>query len=100
LINNLKTPYECFKLKKDLNSIIKNDTYSLDNSSVISFPDIREDVYSEVICAEKKSGIKVSLIYLKLRMKILATIFQLKWKRFFQLNSILRGHRPGEFSIK
>ncbi len=75
MINNLKTPYECFKLKKDLNTIIKNDMYSLDNSSVISFPEIREDVYSEVICAEKKSGIKVSLKNLKSNVKILVIIF-------------------------
>jgi hypothetical protein len=49
--------------------------YSLDNSSVISFPEIREDVYSEVICAEKKSGIKVSLKNLKSNVKILVIIF-------------------------
>ena len=57
----MKTPYECMKLNKNLDTIIKNDTYSLDNSSIINFSTLKGDVYSEVICAEKNSGVKVSL---------------------------------------
>lgn len=60
LINHSKTPYECFKLKKNINFIISNDQYSLDNDSIIKFTDLRDEVYSEFVLTSKISGVKVT----------------------------------------
>ncbi|KAI0231150.1 Twinkle protein, mitochondrial [Lamellibrachia satsuma] len=49
------------------------------HKSIISFRSLRQDVYSELAMAEQIAGVK--------------------WKRYPQLNSLLKGHRRGELTV-
>ena len=59
LIRNLKTPYECFLLGKNLKKIIKEEQFPLKTDSIIRFKDLRDEVYNDIIQTEKNSGLKV-----------------------------------------
>lgn len=63
---------------KNLGSIIKASIPAA-HKSIVSFRQLREDVYGELVNTEQVAGVK--------------------WTRFEELNRILKGHRKGELTV-
>ncbi|KAL1117057.1 hypothetical protein AAG570_004385 [Ranatra chinensis] len=62
----------------DLADIVEK-AQPISHASITTFAELREDVLSEIFNVDKVSGVK--------------------WKRFPQLNSMLKGHRRGELTV-
>ncbi|KAF7657425.1 hypothetical protein LDENG_00026790 [Lucifuga dentata] len=71
-------PVEALAQGKNLNRIIKASIPAA-HKSIVSFKQLREDVYGELINTEQVAGVK--------------------WSRFPELNRILKGHRKGELTV-
>ncbi|KAF3704177.1 Twinkle protein, mitochondrial [Channa argus] len=63
---------------RNLSRIIK-DSIPAAHKSIVSFKQLREDVYGELVNTEQVAGVK--------------------WSRFPELNRILKGHRKGELTV-
>lgn len=63
---------------KTLINIIKA-SISAAHKSIVSFKQLREDVYGELANTDQVAGVK--------------------WTRFPELNRILKGHRKGELTV-
>ncbi|XP_076007545.1 twinkle mtDNA helicase [Genypterus blacodes] len=63
---------------KNLNQIIKA-SIPASHKSIVSFKQLREDVYGELVNTEQVAGVR--------------------WTRFPELNRILKGHRKGELTV-
>lgn len=71
-------PVEALAQGKNLNHIIKTSIPAA-HKSIVSFKQLREDVYGELVNTDQVAGVK--------------------WKRFQELNRILKGHRKGELTV-
>lgn len=71
-------PVKALSQGKNLSHIIKASIPAA-HESIVSFKQLREDVYSELMNTEQVAGVK--------------------WVRFPQLNKILKGHRKGELTV-
>ncbi|XP_039990315.1 twinkle protein, mitochondrial [Xiphias gladius] len=71
-------PVEALAQGKNLSRIIKASIPAA-HKSIVSFKQLREDVYGELVNTEQVAGVK--------------------WTRFPELNRILKGHRKGELTI-
>lgn len=71
-------PAEALSRGKNLSQIIKTSIPAA-HKSIVSFKQLREDVYGELVNTEQVAGVK--------------------WARFPQLNKILKGHRKGELTV-
>ncbi|XP_067431664.1 twinkle protein, mitochondrial [Thunnus thynnus] len=71
-------PVEALSQGKNLSHIIKASIPAA-HKSIVSFKQLREDVYGELVNTEQVAGVK--------------------WARFPQLNKILKGHRKGELTV-
>ncbi|XP_034563730.1 twinkle protein, mitochondrial [Notolabrus celidotus] len=71
-------PVEALALGKNFNNIIKSSIPAA-HKSIVSFKQLREDVYGELTNTEQVAGVK--------------------WARFSELNRILKGHRKGELTV-
>ncbi|XP_074519293.1 twinkle mtDNA helicase [Halichoeres trimaculatus] len=71
-------PVEALALGKNFNNIIKSSIPAA-HKSIVSFKQLREDVYGELLNTEQVAGVK--------------------WTRFPELNRILKGHRKGELTV-
>ncbi|XP_020486440.2 twinkle protein, mitochondrial [Labrus bergylta] len=71
-------PVEALALGKNFNNIIKSSIPAA-HKSIVSFKQLREDVYGELMNTEQVAGVK--------------------WARFPELNRILKGHRKGELTV-
>ncbi|KAM6951528.1 twinkle mtDNA helicase-like [Aplochiton taeniatus] len=71
-------PLEALAQGKNLSRIIKG-SISAAHKSIVSFKQLREDVYGELANTEQVAGVK--------------------WSRFSELNRILKGHRKGELTV-
>uniref|UniRef100_UPI0037E724B7 twinkle mtDNA helicase n=1 Tax=Semicossyphus pulcher TaxID=241346 RepID=UPI0037E724B7 len=71
-------PVEALALGKNCNNIIKSSIPAA-HKSIVSFKQLREDVYGELMNIEQVAGVK--------------------WARFPELNRILKGHRKGELTV-
>lgn len=71
-------PAEALAQGKDLGQIIKSSIPAA-HKSIMSFKQLRDDVYGELVNREQVAGVK--------------------WGRFQELNRILKGHRKGELTI-
>lgn len=72
------SPVEALALGKNLSQIIKT-SIPAGHKSIVSFKQLREDVYGELVNKEQVAGVK--------------------WTRFPELNRILKGHRRGELTV-
>lgn len=63
---------------KNLSNIIKASIPAA-HKSIVSFKQLREDVYGELVNTDQVAGVK--------------------WSRFPELNRILKGHRKGELTV-
>ncbi|KAG7222294.1 hypothetical protein INR49_016399 [Caranx melampygus] len=70
-------PTEALAQGKNLSRIIKT-SISAAHKSIVSFKQLREDVYGELLNTDQVAGVK--------------------WTRFPELNRILKGHRKGELT--
>ncbi|CAL9699443.1 unnamed protein product [Knipowitschia caucasica] len=71
-------PVEALAEGKNLSRII-NTSIPAAHKSIVSFKQLREDVYGELLNKEQVAGVK--------------------WTRFLELNRILKGHRKGELTV-
>lgn len=71
-------PVEALAQGKNLNRIIKTSIPAA-HKSIVSFKQLREDVYGELVNTEQVAGVK--------------------WTRFPELTKILKGHRKGELTV-
>ncbi|KAM4623908.1 twinkle mtDNA helicase [Polymixia lowei] len=71
-------PVEALAQGKNLSRIIKASIPAA-HKSIVSFRQLREDVYGELANTEQVAGVK--------------------WTRFPELNRILKGHRKGELTV-
>ncbi|XP_054608786.1 twinkle protein, mitochondrial [Dunckerocampus dactyliophorus] len=71
-------PSEALAQGKNLGHIIKASIPAA-HKSIVSFKQLREDVYGELVNTEQVAGVK--------------------WARFPDLNRILKGHRKGELTV-
>ncbi|KAM9715511.1 twinkle mtDNA helicase [Menidia menidia] len=71
-------PVEALGQGKNLGRIIKASIPAA-HKSIVSFKQLREDVYGELVNTDQVAGVK--------------------WKRFPELNRILKGHRKGELTV-
>ncbi|XP_060951176.1 twinkle protein, mitochondrial [Limanda limanda] len=71
-------PVEALAQGKNLNHIVKASIPAA-HKSIVSFKQLREDVYGELLNTEQVAGVK--------------------WTRFLELNRILKGHRKGELTV-
>ncbi|KAK5851150.1 hypothetical protein PBY51_001966 [Eleginops maclovinus] len=71
-------PVEALAKGKNLGHIIKSSIPAA-HKSIVSFKQLREDVYGELVNTEQVAGVK--------------------WARFPELNRILKGHRKGELTV-
>ncbi|KAM7381324.1 hypothetical protein PAMA_012263 [Pampus argenteus] len=71
-------PMDALARGKNLSQIIKASIPAA-HKSIVSFKQLREDVYGELVNTEQVAGVK--------------------WERFPQLNKILKGHRKGELTV-
>ncbi|XP_018548962.1 twinkle protein, mitochondrial [Lates calcarifer] len=71
-------PLEALARGKNLSRIIKTSIPAA-HKSIVSFKQLREDVYGELLNTEQVAGVK--------------------WTRFPELNRILKGHRKGELTV-
>lgn len=71
-------PVEALAEGKNLSRIIKASIPAA-HKSIVSFKQLREDVYGELLNTEQVAGVK--------------------WTRFPELNRILKGHRKGELTV-
>ncbi|KAG8435357.1 hypothetical protein GDO86_013352 [Hymenochirus boettgeri] len=72
------TPLQAFNEGMNLNKILKA-SLPASHKSIISFRQIREEVFGQLENADQIAG--------------------LKWTRFPELNKILKGHRKGELTV-
>ncbi|XP_022599004.1 twinkle protein, mitochondrial [Seriola dumerili] len=72
------SPVEALAQGKNLNRIIKASIPAA-HKSIVSFKQLREDVYGELLNTEQVAGVK--------------------WMRFPELNRIMKGHRKGELTV-
>lgn len=71
-------PSEALARGKNLSRIIKASIPAA-HKSIVSFKQLREDVYGELVNTDQVAGVK--------------------WMRFPDLNRILKGHRKGELTV-
>ncbi|KAF1373616.1 hypothetical protein PFLUV_G00240770 [Perca fluviatilis] len=71
-------PVEALAQGKNFSHIIKSSIPAA-HKSIVSFKQLREDVYGELVNTEQVAGVK--------------------WVRFQELNRILKGHRKGELTV-
>nr|XP_057934183.1 twinkle protein, mitochondrial [Doryrhamphus excisus] len=71
-------PSEALAQGKNLGHIVKSSIPAA-HKSIVSFKQLREDVYGELVNTEQVAGVK--------------------WTRFPDLNRILKGHRKGELTV-
>lgn len=71
-------PLEALTQGKNLSRIVKASIPAA-HKSIVSFKQLREDVYGELMNTEQVAGVK--------------------WTRFPELNRILKGHRKGELTV-
>ncbi|XP_061787988.2 twinkle mtDNA helicase [Nerophis lumbriciformis] len=71
-------PGEALAQGKNLSGIIKASIPAA-HKSIVSFKQLRDDVYGELVNTEQVAGVK--------------------WARFPDLNRILKGHRKGELTV-
>lgn len=71
-------PAEALALGKNLGQVIKSSIPAA-HKSIVSFKQLREDVYGELMNTDQVAGVK--------------------WTRFLELNRILKGHRKGELTV-
>ncbi|XP_029383821.1 twinkle mtDNA helicase [Echeneis naucrates] len=71
-------PMEALARGKNLGHIIKTSIPAA-HKSIVSFKQLREDVYGELLNTDQVAGVK--------------------WTRFQELNRILKGHRKGELTV-
>ncbi|KAM6897611.1 twinkle mtDNA helicase [Xenentodon cancila] len=71
-------PVEALAQGKNLSRIIKASIPAA-HRSIVSFKQLREDVYGELLNTDQVAGVK--------------------WTRFPELNKILKGHRKGELTV-
>lgn len=71
-------PVEALARGKNLSQIIKSSIPAA-HKSIVSFRQLREDVYGELVNTDQVAGVK--------------------WTRFPELNRILKGHRRGELTV-
>ena len=71
-------PVEALAQGKNLGHIIKSSIPAA-HKSIVSFKQLREDVYGELSNTDQVAGVK--------------------WARFPELNRILKGHRKGELTV-
>ncbi|KAK7919336.1 hypothetical protein WMY93_010620 [Mugilogobius chulae] len=71
-------PIEALAEGKNLSRIISTSIPAA-HKSIVSFKQLREDVYGELLNKEQVAGVK--------------------WTRFPELNRILKGHRKGELTV-
>ncbi|XP_044144387.1 twinkle protein, mitochondrial [Bufo gargarizans] len=72
------SPLKAFNLGLNLNKLIKA-SLPASHKSIISFRQLRSDVFSQLENTEQVAGVK--------------------WARFPELNKLLKGHRKGELTI-
>ncbi|XP_053744163.1 twinkle protein, mitochondrial [Synchiropus splendidus] len=72
------SPAEALAEGKNLSRIVKASIPAA-HKSIVSFKQLREDVYGELVNTEQVAGVK--------------------WARFPELNRILKGHRKGELTV-
>lgn len=71
-------PVEALAQGKNLSQIVKSSIPAA-HKSIVSFKQLREDVYGELVNTDQVAGVK--------------------WTRFLELNRILKGHRKGELTV-
>lgn len=71
-------PAEALAQGRNLSRIIKASIPAA-HKSIVSFKQLREDVYGELVNTEQVAGVR--------------------WTRFPELNKILKGHRKGELTV-
>ncbi|KAM9336512.1 twinkle mtDNA helicase [Symphorus nematophorus] len=71
-------PVEALAQGKNFSHIIKSSIPAA-HKSIVSFKQLREDVYGELVNTDQVAGVK--------------------WTRFLELNRILKGHRKGELTV-
>ncbi|RVE59930.1 hypothetical protein OJAV_G00192870 [Oryzias javanicus] len=71
-------PMEALIQDKNLGRIIKG-SIPASHKSIVSFKQLREDVFGELVNTDQVAGVK--------------------WARFPELNRILKGHRKGELTV-
>lgn len=71
-------PVEALALGKNFSHIIQSSIPAA-HKSIVSFKQLREDVYGELVNTDQVAGVK--------------------WTRFLELNRILKGHRKGELTV-
>ncbi|KAK2820651.1 hypothetical protein Q5P01_023610 [Channa striata] len=71
-------PMDALSQGKNVSRIIKASIPAA-HKSIVSFKQLREDVYGELVNTEQVAGVK--------------------WTRFLELNRILKGHRKGELTV-
>lgn len=71
-------PIEALAQGKNISRIISTSIPAA-HKSIVSFKQLREDVYGELLNKEQVAGVK--------------------WSRFPELNRILKGHRKGELTV-
>ncbi|XP_054898725.1 twinkle protein, mitochondrial [Poeciliopsis prolifica] len=71
-------PLEALSQGKNLSRIVKASIPAA-HKSIVSFKQLREDVYGELMNTDQVAGVK--------------------WARFPELNRILKGHRKGELTV-
>ncbi|XP_008435535.1 twinkle mtDNA helicase [Poecilia reticulata] len=71
-------PLEALSQGKNLSRIVKASIPAA-HKSIVSFKQLREDVYGELMNTDQVAGVK--------------------WTRFPELNRILKGHRKGELTV-
>ncbi|XP_072229909.1 twinkle mtDNA helicase [Leuresthes tenuis] len=72
------SPVQALAQGKNLGRIIKASIPAA-HKSIVSFKQLREDVYGELVNTDQVAGVK--------------------WKRFPELTKILKGHRKGELTV-
>ncbi|XP_020773991.2 twinkle protein, mitochondrial [Boleophthalmus pectinirostris] len=72
------SPIEALAESKNLSRIISTSIPAA-HKSIVSFKQLREDVYGELLNKDQVAGVK--------------------WTRFPELNRILKGHRKGELTV-
>ncbi|KAG8008759.1 Twinkle protein, partial [Nibea albiflora] len=71
-------PVEALAQGKNFSHILKTSIPAA-HKSIVSFKQLREDVYGELMNTDQVAGVK--------------------WTRFLELNRILKGHRKGELTV-
>lgn len=59
LISHLKSPSECFRLRKNIQNILEEESFPLNSSNIIQFKDISDVVYAEIAYGKKKETVQV-----------------------------------------